>query len=68
MASGMKQGETEGRSQMTGLSATPEVESAAAKEQHYQDDDEKCVGVHESWMLAEPEHRIDSIDPRLEKP
>ena len=48
---------------MTGLSATPEVESAAAKEQNYQDDDEKRVGVHESWMLAEHEHRIDLIAP-----
>jgi hypothetical protein len=52
-------------SQMTGLSATPEVESAAAKEQNYHDDDEKRVGVHESWMLAEHEHRIDSIDPPI---
>ena len=50
-------------SQMTVLSATPEVESAAAKEQNYQDDDEKRVGVHESWMLAEHEDRIDSIAP-----
>jgi hypothetical protein len=97
MASGMKQGETEGRayavlppycgcwrirlsgaristlrmpisasnaSQMSVLSATPEVESAAAKEQNYHDDDEKRVGVHESWMLAEHETgRIDSIAP-----
>ena len=52
-------------SQTTGLSATPEVESAAAKEQNYQDDDEKRVGVHESWMLAEHEHRIDSINPPI---
>jgi hypothetical protein len=48
------------------LSAPPEVESAAAKEHNYQEDDEERVGVHESWMLAEHEHRVDSIArPRL---